>query len=447
MTNLLLISAFFLSGLLGIIVIPNILLVSHKKKLFDIPDARKVHNTPVPRLGGLAFFPAILITVFVIDAIGMFPVFGMEVRDLIETQTFLFLFAGMTILYLTGEVDDLVGLGYRYKFVIQTIAAVLIVLSGTYMHSFAGLFGIEEVPAWLGIAASIFIIIYITNAINLIDGIDGLASGLSIISLLTLTALLIMHSSFTYILLAIATLGILCVFWFYNVFGNARKGHKLFMGDTGSLTLGFILSFLVLHICQADNTASAVTNNWKIIVALSSLLVPLFDVVRVSLHRIRKHRNPFLPDKNHIHHKLMRAGMTRVRSVLITIIAIDVFFIVFNAVLADKINSTILLLIDITIYTAIHIVINYFIRKNNGGPSYIPVEELAKSEPELAKELGLDKTQGADQSVILNGSEESGSSVILNDSEESDSSVILNDSEESDSSVILNDSEESEKDK
>ena len=239
-----------------------------------------------------------------------------------------------------------------------------------------------------------------------------------------------MHSSFTYILLAIATLGILCVFWFYNVFGNARKGHKLFMGDTGSLTLGFILSFLVLHICQADNTASAVTNNWKIIVALSSLLVPLFDVVRVSLHRIRKHRNPFLPDKNHIHHKLMRAGMTRVSSVLITIIAIDVFFIVFNAVLADKINSTILLLIDITIYTAIHIVINYFIRKNNGGPSYIPVEELAKSEPELAKELGLDKTQGADQSVILN-----------------DQSVILNDSEESGSSVILNDSEESEKDK
>ena len=395
MTNILLISAFFLSAVLGMIVIPNILFVSHKKNLFDVPDARKVHNTPIPRLGGLSFFPAILITVFIISAISMYPAIGMGAEERIDTQTFLFLFAGMTLLYLTGEVDDLVGLGYRYKFLIQTLAAVLIIMSGTYMHSFAGLFGINEVPDWLGIAASVFLIIYITNAINLIDGIDGLASGLSIISLLTLTVLLVMHSSFTYILLAVATLGIVFVFWFYNVFGNARKGHKLLMGDTGSLTLGFILSFLVLHLCQCNpsNTDGTEDSYWQIIVALSSLMVPLFDVVRVSLHRIRKHRNPFLPDKNHIHHKLIRAGMKKTGNVLMTIIAIDIFFIVFNALLADEMNCTILLIIDIAIYTSIHLIINRFIKKNNGGPSYIPVEELAKDEPELAKELGLDRHQ------------------------------------------------------
>lgn len=398
MTNLLLICGFVLSCIIGLIVIPNILLVSHKKRLFDMPDARKVHNTPVPRLGGLSFFPAIMVTVFVIDAIGMLPVFGMGIRDNLDIQTFLFLFAGMTLLYLTGEVDDLVGVGYKYKFLMQTIAAALIVISGTYMHSFAGLFGIEEIPAWLGIAASIFIVIFITNAINLIDGIDGLASGLSIISLITLIALLMMHSSFTYILLAVATLGILIVFWFYNVFGNARKGHKLFMGDTGSLTLGFILSFLVLHLSQPEQTSCGQEIcDWQIIVAFSSLMVPLFDVVRVSLHRIRKHRNPFLPDKNHIHHKLIRAGMTRVSHVLITIIAIDIFFIAFNAIFADQINSTILLLIDILIYTAMHLIINYFIKKNNGGPSFIPVEELAKSEPELARELGIDNTEEVEE--------------------------------------------------
>ena len=129
----------------------------------------------------------------------------------------------MTLLYLVGEADDIVGVGYRYKFLVQAISAGLIVISGTWMHSFAGLFGIGEVPAWIGIPATILIIIFITNAINLIDGIDGLASGLSIISLITLTALLMTSSSYIYILLAVATLGIVLVFWFYNVFGNARK--------------------------------------------------------------------------------------------------------------------------------------------------------------------------------------------------------------------------------
>ena len=117
----------------------------------------------------------------------------------------------------------------------------------------------------------------------------------------------------------------------------------------------------------------------------------MFDVVRVSLHRIRKGRSPFLPDKNHIHHKLIRAGMKKTGHVLVTILGIDFFFIVFNALLAGRLNITLLLFCDIAIYTSLQFVINRFIRKNNGGPSYIPVEELAKSEPELAKELGLDK--------------------------------------------------------
>ena len=389
MQNWLLLGGFVLSGLLGLIILPNILFVSHKKHLFDMPDARKVHTAPVPRLGGLAFLPVILVTVFLIMGIYLFVTDFQNTPSLVRFfQMLMFLFAGMTLLYLVGEADDLVGVGYRYKFLIQTVAAALIVLSGNWLGSFAGLFGIEDVPAWIGMPVTILAIIFITNAINLIDGIDGLASGLSIISLLTLTVLLLMNSSFSYTLFAVATLGIVLVFWFYNVFGNAMKGHKLFMGDTGSLTLGYILSFLTIHLSQ---DISGEHGKWQMIVAFSSLLVPMFDVVRVSLHRIRKVRSPFLPDKNHIHHKLIRAGMKENKYVLITILGIDLFFIAFNALLADRINITLLLLCDIAIYTAMHLVINRFIRKNNGGPSYVPVEELAKSEPELAKELGLDK--------------------------------------------------------
>ena len=426
-----LLCGFLLSCILGLVILPNILLVSHKKHLFDMPDARKVHTAPIPRLGGLAFFPVILITVFMMTGISMYsPLLVKDINSIELTRVFLFLFAGMTLLYLVGEVDDLVGVGYRYKFLVQAISAGLIVISGTWMHSFAGLFGIGEVPAWIGIPATILIIIFITNAINLIDGIDGLASGLSIISLITLTALLMTSSSYIYILLAVATLGIVLVFWFYNVFGNARKGHKLFMGDTGSLTLGFILSFLVLHLSQdiQGGPENPRPGNWNMIVAFSSLIVPMFDAVRVSLHRIRKHRNPFLPDRNHIHHKLIRAGIKRTKHVLITILGIDLFFICFNALLADKMNVTLLIITDIVIYTSMHLVINRFIRKNNGGPSYIPVEELARTEPELARELGLDRTasdsqDGCDNStppVILSGSEESAPPVILSDSEEPD---------------------------
>ena len=389
MQNWLLLGGFVLSGLLGLIILPNILFVSHKKHLFDMPDARKVHTAPVPRLGGLAFLPVILVTVFLIMGIYLFVTDFQNTPSLVRFfQMLMFLFAGMTLLYLVGEADDLVGVGYRYKFLVQTVAAALIVLSGNWLGSFAGLFGIENVPAWIGMPVTILAIIFITNAINLIDGIDGLASGLSIISLLTLTVLLLMNSSFSYTLFAVATLGIVLVFWFYNVFGNAMKGHKLFMGDTGSLTLGYILSFLIIHLCRDIQGGPG---KWQMIVAFSSLLVPMFDVVRVSLHRIRKGRSPFLPDKNHIHHKLIRAGMKKTGHVLVTILGIDLFFIVFNALLAGRLNITLLLFCDIAIYTSLQFIINRFIRKNNGGPSYIPVEELAKSEPELAKELGLDK--------------------------------------------------------
>ena len=115
MQNWLLLGGFVLSGLLGLIILPNILFVSHKKHLFDMPDARKVHTAPVPRLGGLAFLPVILVTVFLIMGIYHFVTDFQNTPSLVRFfQMLMFLFAGMTLLYLVGEADDLVGVGYRY---------------------------------------------------------------------------------------------------------------------------------------------------------------------------------------------------------------------------------------------------------------------------------------------------------------------------------------------
>ena len=378
-------AAFLSAVILGMILIPNILFISYKKKLFDVPDARKVHKTPIPRLGGISFFPAILIALFLNMALRYtigYPLEGVDVEQVV--LEYLFLFSGLTILYLIGEADDLVGVSYRYKFLVQILAAGFLVISGNWLHSLSGIMGIYSIPAWFGIPVTIFVVVFITNAINLIDGIDGLASGLCCIALCILTGMLILDREYIYATLALVTLGIVVVFWFYNVFGNERKGHKLFMGDAGSLTLGYILSYLVIHLSQEADFEPGGAKN--MIIAFSALLVPMFDVVRVTLHRIRKGRSPFLPDKNHFHHKLIRAGM-RTPAVLVTILAADLFFIIMNSILAGRLNLTFILIIDIALYTAMHLVINHYIRKNGGGPSYVPVEELAKSEPELAEEL------------------------------------------------------------
>ena len=274
---------------------------------------------------------------------------------------FLFWVVGVMLLYLIGVQDDLIGVGYRRKFLVQILAALLLVFCGDWIHSLGGLFGIYDLPAWLGIPLTIFLIVYITNAINLIDGIDGLASGLCCISLAMLAWMYIWVGQYVYAFLALATLGILIPFWIYNVFGNAQKGHKLFMGDAGSLTLGYILSFLVIHLSFVRLDADAHTNP-SLVIALTTLIVPLFDVVRVVIHRLRTGKSPFLPDKNHFHHKLLRTGM-RVRWVMVTILAVALFFIVLNLLLLPHCGVTLILGIDVGLWVAFHLYLDVLIHR------------------------------------------------------------------------------------
>ncbi len=370
-TSLFLLFGFLFAVSLGMVIIPRILVISHKKRLYDVPDARKVHTMPVPRLGGLSFFPVILMSMFLVIGFRLY-FWDMDTSSLSFNMLYeyLFLFVGMTLLYLVGVCDDLVGVGYRYKFAVQIAAALLLVLSGNWFDSFGGLFGIYSVPVWVGVPFTVFIVVYITNAINLIDGIDGLASGLCCIALSVLSVIFFLRGQYVYALLAICTLGILMPFWCYNVFGNANRGHKLFMGDAGSLTLGYVISFLIIHM-SVTNEVSPTLSNPYMVIAFSTVLVPLLDVIRVVLHRLREHKNPFLPDKNHFHHKLLRTGM-RVRMVMVTILGIAVSFIGLNAWLAWQMNITFLLGINLILWSSLHLTINCFIAKT-------PVEERIKT--------------------------------------------------------------------
>ncbi len=377
-TSLFLLFGFLFAVSLGMVIIPRILVISHKKRLYDVPDTRKVHTMPVPRLGGLSFFPVILMSMFLVIGFRLY-FWDMDTSSLSFNMLYeyLFLFVGMTLLYLVGVCDDLVGVGYRYKFAVQIAAAFLLVLSGNWFDSFGGLFGIYSVPVWVGVPFTVFIVVYITNAINLIDGIDGLASGLCCIALSVLSVIFFLRGQYVYALLAICTLGILMPFWCYNVFGNANRGHKLFMGDAGSLTLGYVISFLIIHM-SVTNEVSPTLSNPYMVIAFSTVLVPLLDVIRVVLHRLREHKNPFLPDKNHFHHKLLRTGM-RVRVVMVTILGIAVSFIGLNAWLAWQMNITFLLGINLILWSSLHLTINCFIAKT-------PVEERIKTKN--CKKLG-----------------------------------------------------------
>ena len=175
MVSLFLLAGFVASALFAVLIIPNILLISYKRRLFDIPDSRKVHKVPVPRLGGLSFLPVILISFCLVTAFYYYyigtPLNGFSAEKVL--CDFLSLTVGSMLLYLVGVRDDLIGVGYRYKFIVQIFAAILLIWPGGWLNSLGGLLGIHALPALVGMPLTILAVVYITNAINLIDGIDG----------------------------------------------------------------------------------------------------------------------------------------------------------------------------------------------------------------------------------------------------------------------------------
>lgn len=266
------------------------------------------------------------------------------------------LLVGSMMLFLVGLADDLIGVGYKKKFLVQIVAASLLVASGVWIKSLDGLFGIYQLSPWVGMPFTVLIVVYVTNAINLIDGIDGLASGLCAISLVALAGLHIWLHLFSFALLCIAALGVIIPFWFYNVFGNALRGRKLFMGDSGSLSLGYIISFLMIHLSTVDVNLHVVSD-YNMVFAFTTMLVPLLDVVRVVGHRLRTRKNPFLPDKSHIHHKLLRCGL-RVRQVMVAICVLSLMFILLNFLMIGHVNITYILGIDIAVWIVFHLILD-----------------------------------------------------------------------------------------
>ncbi|QNF35753.1 undecaprenyl/decaprenyl-phosphate alpha-N-acetylglucosaminyl 1-phosphate transferase [Adhaeribacter swui] len=271
--------------------VPSIIYVAHLKNILDQPNLRTVHESLTPRLGGLAVFAGFM------SALTIFGDLGNGVQQLL---------AGCIILFFIGLKDDLVAISPFKKFAVQLLASgIVMVMADIRITSFQGIFGIHVLPIGTSFAFTFIMIVGITNAINLIDGLDGLAGTIVLIITSTFGWFFFMHNS-NYAFVAVCLIGGILGFLRYNF-------HKatIFMGDTGSLLCGFIISVLAIEFIEMRVVNSSPT------ITLGILFVPLFDTVRVFIIRISKGISPFSPDKNHIHHRLLAMGFRQINTVLI----------------------------------------------------------------------------------------------------------------------------------
>jgi UDP-N-acetylmuramyl pentapeptide phosphotransferase/UDP-N-acetylglucosamine-1-phosphate transferase len=359
------IPVFIVSLVFVAIVIPSIVKVANKINLFDVQDGRKVHQGNVPRLGGISFLPAILFTLLVVVAV-MTRVLPSEIPSVhyVPITEIMMAAAGCVILYLTGIMDDVIGVSYRSKFVLQILAAALICCSGLYISNLYGVFGIHHLPALIGVPLTIVIIVFIINSINLIDGIDGLASGLCIFGGIGY-ALMFNHFAMDMnLVLAVSMLGVLLMFYLYNVFGKPGV-NKTFMGDTGSLTMGFLLAYFAIKLCcfkdfLADEPLKA---DQLFVYGISVIIIPVLDVFRVFFARILDGRSPFYPDKRHIHHKFLALGFS-MRQSRWAIFGISFLFLAMNILLSFilEVNINLVILADAVVWILMNMYISSRVR-------------------------------------------------------------------------------------
>lgn len=363
---------FVLSLVFVAIVIPAIVSVADKIHLYDVQDGRKVHQGEVPRLGGISFLPAILFTLLSVLAImTRFLPESIHVSYAPITEVMMAA-AGCVLLYLVGIMDDTIGVSYRSKFIVQFLAAVLLCSSGLYISDLHGILGIHALPAALGIPLTVLVVVFIINSINLIDGIDGLASGLCILGVLGFAAMFHKLTMAMNLVLAMSMLGVLVMFYFYNTLGKRGK-TKIFMGDTGSLTMGFLLAFFALELCcfkwervdlaLLNETEPFYSGDQLFVYGISLIIVPVLDVFRVFYSRIRDGKSPFKPDRRHIHHKFLAMGFT-MRQARWTIFSMSLVLWALNVIMSFVIcwNVNIVIAVDLALWVVFNMYVSRCVR-------------------------------------------------------------------------------------
>ncbi|MBO4906361.1 MAG: undecaprenyl/decaprenyl-phosphate alpha-N-acetylglucosaminyl 1-phosphate transferase [Bacteroidaceae bacterium] len=353
--------AFIIGAAVTATVIPLIVAFCRKYGYYDQPNQRKVHHAAVPRLGGLAFLPSMATG----GAISLLAYYSQTLETPDFHLTAALMIIGATIIYLVGVFDDLLDLSAILKFVILAVGSAMLPACNLQIANLYGLFGVEVLPMWVAYPLTVLVIMTIVNAVNLIDGIDGLASGFALICLAVFTFFFCDLNSVTFMMLSAALLGSVAMFFCFNVLGRER-GFKIFMGDAGSLTIGYVLSYLAIKMILVSERDLFFFGN-PILIPYSLFVVPVFDLVRVFFTRLLSGTPVFAADKHHIHHVLMGCGLSMHKS-LFTILLLVLLFLVVN-IFMDRvdISLTYIFFADILFYATFFLAIRVvkLFRKRN----------------------------------------------------------------------------------
>ena len=316
------------------IIIPKIRFISVKFNLTDTPGVRSSHANTTPSFGGVAFYISYIIALFFL-------------QFFFENQVSLTLLVGISVLFFTGLFDDIVNLRAKVKFFGQFLGVALLMSQPDFrIISMHGFLGIYEIPLAVSIAGSMFFLLGLINAFNLLDGIDGLTSITGIIVASFYSYMFYQLGYFYYLSISITTIATLLAFLRFN-FSVKRK---IFMGDTGSLTIGLVLGLLTLKLMTADAVYASLHfyPEQLPLVLLAVLFVPILDICRVMIIRLLRGVSMFSPDRNHIHHIIIDYGLShRKASSLIGFVNFCVGLVMFFVIINYNTLQSALLLISI----------------------------------------------------------------------------------------------------
>ncbi len=355
---------YLISALSSVLIssysVRKILYITRNRKIYDLPDdTRKLHGANTPSLGGIGIFIG-----YIMVALVFWPPKNLPAAYFLPSSV---------LLFFTGVYDDLMNMRPYKKLVAQLLASVItIFLADIRITSLYGLAGIETLPYWISLGITVIGCALFINAFNFIDGIDGLACGLAILYSCILGVLFAPHHENLAVLsfcLAGGTAGLLI----YNY-----SPAKIYMGDTGSMLLGFtlfILSVVFLKVCAADQLFSSAgmsrpfnelihSERGAFIVMASLLFFPVFDAIRVFILRLSRGRSPLKADRSHIHFYLLDAGFGHTRSVLILITTN--ILIIASAFLMQDYNP-LLSLVCMTVLASLTLMIIYWLRQKKQG--------------------------------------------------------------------------------
>lgn len=284
--------------LLGIFIVPLVIYFSKKNHLIDVPNERKIHHGQISRLGGVAVWASVMLTFLFLVVLSYYP----------KGQGLSAIITGGSLMFLMGLIDDVYGLNAKFKLFIQIAIATIVILLGVRIETFYNPFGANIELGVMSYPITLLWIVGITNAINFIDGIDGLAGSIVSISALAIgiVSLVLAPSDSITALIAFILMGAMCAFLTFNY-----NPAKIFMGDSGALYAGFLLA--TLSITGIVKPSMGISMYLPILI----LAIPLMDVAFSSTRRILKGSSPFVADAEHIHHKLLHAGYSQDKLVLL----------------------------------------------------------------------------------------------------------------------------------